>query len=84
MENTYNGWKNYETWNVALYLSNEREFYEMVKRYIKRNRRKSYTGFLEKYGYRLGTKTPDGVSWHSSKVCRTEITEMFKEWWQWH
>ena len=29
MNNTFNGWKNYETWNVALYINND-EFQRLV------------------------------------------------------
>jgi len=32
-DTTYNGWKNYETWNVALWLQNDYPLYQIVKGY---------------------------------------------------
>lgn len=29
----YNGWKNWETWNVALWFNNEERFYRKVRRH---------------------------------------------------
>ncbi len=31
-DTTYNGWSNYETWNVNLWLSNEEPLYDEVRR----------------------------------------------------
>jgi len=31
MSNTYNGWKNYETWAVNLWLNNEAGHYHMIR-----------------------------------------------------
>ena len=30
MSNKYNGWSNYETWNLSLWLDNNREWYRAV------------------------------------------------------
>ena len=32
-DTTYSGWKNYETWNVALWISNDKGLYSMAKEY---------------------------------------------------
>ena len=31
MTEGYNGWKNYETWNVALWLGNDESLYELAR-----------------------------------------------------
>ena len=31
MTTTYNGWKNYETWNVALWMQNDEGFYGVAQ-----------------------------------------------------
>jgi hypothetical protein len=72
-ENTYNGWKNYETWNVALYIQNEYNLYTLAKRC------KNYSDFLRYSWPDRHAATPDGVRWKSRKVCRTEINSMLRE-----
>lgn len=71
----YNGWKNYETWNVALYIQNDYRFYTVAKEC------KSYTEWLHKtrqYGIR-GAATADGVPYLSHKISQREINEMIRE-----
>ena len=34
---TYNGWSNYETWLVSLWLDNDQETYNKIRNIIKRN-----------------------------------------------
>jgi hypothetical protein len=31
----YNGWTNYETWSIALFIDNEQEWYDCVKEIMK-------------------------------------------------
>lgn len=69
----YNGWTNYETWNVALYMQNEPKLYVVAKNL------RSYTAFLRVLKRRGSTHTPDGVAWASRKVNRREITDMMKD-----
>lgn len=39
---TYNGWKNYETWNVALWLGNDEGSYLMVRHMARDARKDEY------------------------------------------
>lgn len=71
---SYNGYRNYETWNVALYIQNDEGIYSAAK-------------LCKKYGYRtliqklisdmsLESETPDGVSWHDPKLDIKALDEM--------
>ena len=72
-ETTYNGWRNRETWNVALYIQNEYNLYTLAKRC------KNYSQFLMHSWRDRDAVTPDGVRWTSRKVCRSEINAMLRE-----
>ena len=57
---SYNGWNNYETWNVALWINNSEGLYNLAQEcgcYEK------FVKFLEE-----DTQTPDGVKFNSPKV----------------
>ena len=72
----YQGWKNYYTWNIALFLNNDYGLYCAVKEYrdfcARQQVRMSYVGFLLFAGLD-NCKTPDGVSFSSRHVCKQEI-----------
>ena len=67
---TYNGWTNYETWNVALYIQNERAYYELARECD------SYTQWLRNISE---DRTPDGVNYFSSSINVAELDEMILE-----
>ena len=70
----YNGWKNYETWNVALWLGNDESLYELAREC------KTYktlrNSLLEDYGLE---KTRDGVSFDDPVLDVEELEEMMSE-----
>ena len=68
---TYNGWANYETWNVALWLQNDFGLYSIARRYD------DYSKFVARMGF--GDATPDGVSFASPKLDYNELNEMLQE-----
>ena len=71
----YNGWANYETWNVALWIGNSRELYSIAREC------ETYSQFikaLEESG--IYKETSDGVAWNDSAIDRKEINEMMAEW----
>lgn len=35
----YNGWANYETWNVALWLGNDESFYRAMREMVKASKK---------------------------------------------
>lgn len=71
--NGYQGWKNYETWNVALYIQNDYKLYQVAKGC------KSYTHFLARAGIVKGQTTADRVSWYDSRISKQEVTQMIRE-----
>lgn len=69
----YNGWTNYETWNVALYIQNDESLYHFAKDC------KSYDEVIAGLWDCGSKETPDGVKWNSKKVNHFEINEMLKD-----
>ena len=71
-DRTYNGWSNYETWNVALWLQNDEGLYNLAQEMG------SYEDLLPMF-YEFGSKeTPDGVRWDDPKVNNIELnSEVF-------
>ena len=70
-DTTYNGWANYETWNVALWLQNDEGLYNFARRYD------DYSKFVSAIGF--GSETPDGVSFASPKLDYDELNEMMQD-----
>jgi hypothetical protein len=68
-DQTYNGWTNYETWNVVLWIQNDEEIQDLIEK----NEICCYEDFLE-IVYDCGSKeTRDGVRWTDPKINRAEI-----------
>ena len=67
----YNGWTNWETWNVTLWLGNDEDLYNLAKM------AGTYKKFL-KYVDENGT-TGDGVNWRDSNINVTEVNKFFEE-----
>ena len=74
MTETYNGWANYETWNVSLYIQNDYGYYMLAKEIAEQG------GTYGEFVNMIGTEeTPDGVSWTDTKIDGMEVNEMFQE-----
>ena len=58
-DTTYNGWTNYETWNVALWIGNDEGLYNEARRL----RRRGYNDLVELILDCGSKETPDGVKW---------------------
>ena len=71
-DTTYNGWTNYHTWNVSLYIQNEYELYRTARGCD------TYQDFLNWSGLE-GSVTPDGVSWTDPVLNIDELNEMISE-----
>ena len=66
---TYNGWSNYETWNVALYMDNDFGSYQVAL---------NSKNFKEYRNQVIGV-TPDQVSLFSAKLNIQELDEKIQE-----
>ena len=81
---TFQGWANYQTWNVALYINNEFDLYTLACDYVKQARKfgqkVSYDALIPAIEYARGTQiTPDGVRWMDGLIDTDEMDEMLEE-----
>ena len=79
----YNGWANYETWNVALWIRNTEYIYYSAVEYVKSKSRKGqvlYSEFIIK-NRMDGTKTGDGVMYSGTNLSLTQLNGMLREIW---
>jgi hypothetical protein len=72
-DNTYNGWTNYETWNVALWMQNDKQLYRFSKSC------NDYDDYLAYMRQIQSEMTGDKVRWLDSLVDHAEITAMIQE-----
>ena len=70
MTNTYNGWKNYETWNVALWIQNNEGYYNIARECD------CYTQWLRNV---VDGSTPDGVNLFGKELDVKALDEMILE-----
>ena len=54
---TYNGWKNWATWNVALWLGNDEALYKLARRHVR------YADLVDQLEAMETFRTPDGASY---------------------
>ena len=68
----YNGWNDWTTWNVALWINNDECFYNIAKDC------KDYMDFLYEMQYMIGSfATPDGADWGEANI--EELDEVIAE-----
>ena len=71
----YNGWTNYETWNVSLWIQNNECYYDIA---LQCDDYQDFVDALEACGFN-SKATPDGVKWSSEKINTLELDEMIQE-----
>ena len=67
MNDNYNGWYDWETWNCALWIANDERYYEMAQC-------GNYANFLSRID---SETTPDGARWEDAD--HSEMDEMIAE-----
>lgn len=76
---TYEGWANYQTWNVALWISNEESIYRIARAYSLR-RFSNYEEFVTKIlPSEHGDVTPDRVSWTDPTLDYDALDEFIRD-----
>lgn len=74
-----NGWRNNETWNVALWIQNDEQYFALAMVYRKRG----YKAFAEILGNlypgSFGICTPDGVEWNHHSLDIKALDELLAD-----
>ena len=65
----YNGYENYETWNVCLWISNDEGLYNVSMSCA------NYYEFMEVMRELDSVETPDGVAWNDSGIDMQDVDE---------
>lgn len=77
---TYNGWANYETWNVSLWLNNDEALYRVMVAFGQTwGSEPTYRALAEHYLCAFGASTPDGVAWDDPALDHRALDEMVAE-----
>ena len=71
----YNGWANYETWNVSLWIQNE----EAIYRTARIHGHFGYDALIPRLELEFSQITPDGVRLMDPKIDTYEMDEMHEE-----
>ena len=75
---TFNGWANYETWNVSLWINNDEPMYRSVFGLVNSNVTQ-WTDIASVLTTLFGDKTPDGVAWNDPTIDTDEMNELLAE-----
>ena len=68
----YNGWNDWTTWNVALWIRNDQTYYNIA------TESKDYMDFLYEMQAMIGSfATPDGADWGEANI--DELNELIEE-----
>jgi hypothetical protein len=79
VEEKYNGWKNYSTWNVSLWIGNDEQLYRSACEFVRKYKGKAvYPQFIRSMGLEHD-KTPDGVKWISTTLDYPALNKMMRE-----
>lgn len=69
----YNGWSNWQTWNVALWLGNDESLYKLARRFV---HYKDLANYLVESGT---TSTPDGADYQDPELDTYALDELLMD-----
>ena len=75
-DTTYNGWKNWETWNCGLWVNNDYGMYKFVLGLVN-SKVTQWSEVAKCLTACFGATTPDGATWTAADEA--EMTEMLAE-----
>ena len=75
----YNGYKNYSTWNVSLWIYNDEYLYSSARKFMRTYTGKNpYSAFI-RHMYMTKERTPDNIKWISTRLDYKALNaEMFE------
>jgi len=69
----YNGWANWATWNVALWIQNDEATYKVARQYDR------YDALIPRLEILWGQMTPDGARWMDPTIDTDALDEMLTD-----
>jgi hypothetical protein len=79
-EKGYNGWANYQTWNVALWIQNDDRLYELARGCsVYNDFKETLRDSCEPGTGGICVETPDHVAWNDSGLDIPRLDELIKE-----
>ena len=78
-EEMYNGWRNYSTWNVSLWIANDYPLYLKACKFMAKYKGdNAYSDFINEVGLQ-NEKTGDLIKWISTKLDYKALNDMMWE-----
>ena len=78
-DTNYNGWSNYETWNVVLWMMNDFSLYKVARQAARVDLLNPYQFFVDEMHDMNCQRTDDGVSWTDDNINQCEVNEALAE-----
>lgn len=78
-DTTYNGWKNRQTWNIALWIGNDEGLYRSAVEFMRKyTGKRPYSAFVVASGL-VNKRTPDRIGYSGTKLDRVALNEFMWE-----